>query len=606
MIRWASWGQGLGQYALAALLTLVLVAKLQFLQRITPDVPLGYSGDSILFETWCKTLVEQGWPLHNPALGAPHGQSLHDFPMSDALNFLFFKSFTLFTRNAQVALNLFTAATYVATTLTALCVLRMLGIMYAPALAAALMYSLLPYHFARLDGGHHLLACYYVVPFSILLALWLYLGRLGTNTECPAPSGGRDAEVTPAGRWCAALLIAVAQGAAGVYYAFFAMYFVAVGGLASALQRRSWRPAVASGLLILVTGSTVAANLAPSLLYWKEHGMNPAVAARPLCDSELYAFKLCAMLYPMPGHRIGLFNALRDYYDRETFARTENSWSAQGIVANVGFLALLGILIYRRPVARVLEGLSILNVFGILLGTVGGLGVLFSVLVMPQLRGQNRISVFLSFCSLACVAVLLEAAWRRLSTTRLRQYLASGLLILLVGFAMWEQHPYQCRPDYLGVKTQWDEDAAFVSAVESSLPEGAMIYQVPYVSYPESPPVGLLEPYTNLRYYLHSSKLRWSGGAMRGREADQWQKQIAAWPLGEQLQAIAAAGFAGIQVNRAGYDDFGESIEQQLREQLGVEPIVGPGENESFFPLPAAGQAVAQCPEPGAAVSAAR
>lgn len=603
MFRWASWHQVLGQYALAALITLLLVTKLQFLQRITPHVPLNYSGDSILLETWCKTLVEQGWLTGNPALGAPYGQSLYDFPTADGLNFLFFKCFALFTRDAQVALNLFTVATYIATSLAALCVLRALGIIYPAALAASVLYSLLPYHFARLHWGHHFLACYYVVPFSILLALWLYLGRLGVHAE----SAMRHAELKPAiwRRWCLALVIAVAQGAAGVYYAFFAMYFVAVGGLASAFQRRSLRPALASGLLVLVTGATVLANLAPSLLYWQEHGGNPEVTDRPLQHSEVFAFKLCSMLYPMLGHRIELFSWLRDYYNQETFARTENTWSAQGIVANVGFLVLLGILLYRRPLPRVLEGLSILNVFGILLATVGGLGVLFSLLVMPQIRSQNRISVFLSFYSLACVALLLQAAWLRLSTTRRRRFLAGGLLTLLVGFAMWEQHPSRFRPDYLSVKAEWDEDAAFVAAVEASLPAGAMVYQMPFIPYPEARPVGLLEPYSNLRYYLHSSKLRWSGGAMRGREADRWQRQVAALPLAEQLQAVAAAGFAGIQVNRGGFDDFGESVEAQLREQLGVEPIVGPGENESFFPLPPEGK-LARRPADAAAVSSAR
>ena len=46
----------------------------------------------------------------------------------------------------------------------------------------------------------------------------------------------------------------------------------------------------------------------------------------------------------------------------------------KGLAANVGLLVLLGLLIYRKPVSRLLEGLSMLNIFGILLATTGGLG----------------------------------------------------------------------------------------------------------------------------------------------------------------------------------------------------------------------------------------
>lgn len=587
MSRWSGYLQSLGGYALAAVLTLLLVVKLQFLYRGDVHVPLSYSGDSILFESWCKAVVEQGWHLHNPSLGAPYGQTLYDFPQADALNFAFFKAFGLFSRDSQLAIHLFSLATYVATTLAALCVLRCFGIGYPPALASAILYSLLPYHFARLDCGHHLLACYYVVPFSVLLAMWLYLGRLGGDRNGNAECGMLNAELLarPGVLWGLALLISAAQGAAGVYYAFFGVYFVAIGGLAAAFERRSWRPVWAGALCVLVTLVSVGANVAPSLLYWRAHGTNPSVAARPVTDSELYGLRLTATLLPVIEHRIKPLDRLRQRYEEETFAYNESASSAQGLVANIGLIVLLGLLLYRRPVSDVLAGLSILNVFGILLGTVGGLGALFSLLVAAQIRSQNRISVFLSFYSLACVAVLLAAAWQRLATTRWRQHLPNGLLILLVLAALWDQHSPRCRHDFAGVKRRWSQDAEFVAAIEKTVPAAAMIFQLPYISYPESPPVGRLESYSNLRFYLHSSTLRWSGGAMRGRESDAWQQHVLTLPPAEQLAALAAAGFAGIQVSRLGYDDLGQQVEAQLRQQLGVEPLVSPSGDEAFFPF---------------------
>lgn len=583
MSRWSGCWKSLGKFSLAAALTLLLVVKLQFLYRGDLHIPLSYSGDSILFESWCKAVVEQGWHLHNPLLGAPLGQSLYDYPQADALNFAFFKAFGLVSHDAQLAINLFCMLTYLATTLAALGALQSLGIRYPAALAGAILYSLLPYHFARIDCGHHLLACYYVVPFSILLAMWIYLGRLGGEASAEGAAEGRTT-MPPWALWSLAVLIAAAQGAAGVYYAFFGIYFVAVGGLAAALQRRTLRPIGVSAACILVTIAAVGANVAPSLLYWRTHGTNPAVAARPVTDSELYGFKLTDALLPVLEHRIKPLDRFREAYELDTFAYNENVTAAQGLAANVGLLVLLGVLLYRRrPVPPVLEGLSILNASGILLGTVGGLGAVFSLLVATQIRSQNRISVCISFFSLACLALLLDAAWQRLASTRWRQHLPNGLLILLVLTAIWDQHSPRTRHDFGGVKKRWCQDAEFVAAIESSVPAEAMIFQLPYISYPESPPVGRLESYSNLRFYLHSSTLRWSGGAMRGRESDHWQQQVLALPPAERLAALAAAGFAGVQVSRRGYDDSAAAVEHQLREQLGVEPLVSPSGDETFF-----------------------
>ena len=72
---------------------------------------------------------------------------------------------------------------------------------------------------------------------------------------------------------------------------------------------------------------------------------------------------------------------------------------------------------------------------------------------------------------------------------------------------------------------------------------------------------------------------------MRGREGDLWQEHVASLPLAEQLKSVAEAGFQGIQVARRGYADEGQEIEKQLREQLGVDPIISEDAQDSFFPL---------------------
>jgi phosphoglycerol transferase len=161
----------------------------------------------------------------------------------------------------------------------------------------------------------------------------------------------------------------------------------------------------------------------------------------------------------------------------------------------------------------------------------------------------------------------------------------SVMLAAMVGIGLWDQHPRVWRPDYAGLKREWTQDADFVSRVEAALPPAAMVLQLPYVKFPEAPPVHQYDAAQGVRFSLHSNSLRWSCGAVMGREADAWQQRISELPLEEQVQAAVTAGFQGIQVNRKGYPDQGQDLERRLQEQLGVEPIVSENGVDSFFPL---------------------
>ena len=390
-------------------------------------VPMAYDGDGVVFQTWCKALVDHGWYLHIPNLGTllTHGRVIGRLPRTaETCNFLIIKFFALFTSDAQLVVNLFTLSTYVLTTVTALLVLRHFHIAYPPALACSLLYSFLPYHFKR-ASCHHLLACYQIVPLSIMLALWVYSGRLPWSAK--QDSAAETVEGPPVRvRWLWAMVICVLQASSGVYYAFFAAYFLTIAGLAASVRAAAIQPLLASAVLMSLTSGVLLATFAPTFIYWREHGKND-IAQRDPAEAELYGFKLTSLLLPIPGHRIAKAAEVRANYDQITLNRNENTWSAQGILANIGFVVLLGLLLHRKPIPRLLEGLSVLTIFGVLFGTMGGLGMLFNLLVTPQIRSQNRISIFLSFCCLACLAFLLQLGWARWATSRKRKLLLTGM-----------------------------------------------------------------------------------------------------------------------------------------------------------------------------------
>jgi phosphoglycerol transferase len=111
-----------------------------------------------------------------------------------------------------------------------------------------------------------------------------------------------------------------------------------------------------------------------------------------------------------------------------------------------------------------------------------------------------------------------------------------------------------------------------------------MVYQVPYIGFPEVPPVNQMGPYDPMVGYILSDSLRWSDGAMRGTSAD-WNAGISAEPLSEQLVRVASAGFAGVWLDRLGYSDGGASEEREIATTTQAKPLVASNGLYVFYSL---------------------
>ena len=80
--------QSLGGYAAALVLCVALLAWQLRLWEIDLSVPLVYGGDALNVLTLAKGIVENGWPLANPRLGAPGTFAFYDYPSPDTLHYL--------------------------------------------------------------------------------------------------------------------------------------------------------------------------------------------------------------------------------------------------------------------------------------------------------------------------------------------------------------------------------------------------------------------------------------------------------------------------------------------------------------------------------------
>ena len=566
-------------FALAnTLCGLILVWALQLWRADLRVLLAAADGDALLYAMSVKGLAN-GWNLTNPQLGAPFGLSLHDYPHPDNLHYALLKLLLWLTGDPVVALNVYFLLTFPLATSSALFVFRRFGISSPPAIVGSLLFAFLPYHFLR--GEAHLpQAGYYVVPLLVMVVLWVCAGEPLLLTGRHTPGARR--------RSVASLAICLVMAATGIYEAFFAGFFLLVAGPYAALRGGGWRAAASAAILAAVLLVGMAINLSPSLLYVLEHGRNRAVAHRLPGEAEYYGLKITDLLLPVRHHRFPAAAELKAAYTHTSPSVNENAFATLGAVGSLAFLALLARQLFgrqRQPHADLLDALGMLALTGVLFGTMGGFGSLFAQFVTPQIRAYNRISIFLGFFSLFAAGAFLDRLGPASGRARARDPLFLAVCAEVLVLGILDQVSPAFVPEHERLQSIHADESTFIRAIESSLPAGAMVFQLPYVSFPEGGKSERMGHYAHLRAYLHSHTLRLSYPAMRGREGDTWQRQISLQPPGAMVDSLVRAGFSGIYLDRFGYTDRGSAIEQELHAILAAPPIVSHSGRLSFFSL---------------------
>jgi hypothetical protein len=555
-------------------------------------VPFLYSADANLHLMIVKGILDNGWFLTNSHLAAPYGQELYDFPVvnGDHLDVLLIKFLGLLTRDPAAVMNVFFMLTFPLVALVSYAVFRRFAIGRLSSVACSTLYALLPYHFLR-GEGHLLLSAYFAVPLGCFLVLSVIRGEsLFLQNRRASSRVRRFATKATLTTVAACVLVALASGS--FYYSGFTVVLVLLAALLRAIADRKKSALIAgSGVAALILAVAVA-QLTPTIWYHHQHGANPLVGQRQDWESEYYSLKLTQLVLPLPGNRVHFLARVRAHYDRwRVGPQTEAVVATLGAVATVGFFAsIIALLVapltrYRRPPNELLTATGLAVLLAFLTATMGGLSSLIAFL-FAGLRSWNRLSIFIAFFSLMGVAVGLDWLGRRLAARAASRALAVGLVMLVVAFGVLEQTTDYFGIPYAGVKQQWDADAAFVRQIEQRLPRNSSVFELPYASFPESapPPPGHEVVYDAVRPYLHSSGLKWSFGAPRGRPAD-WARRIANRPVESVLRSIAAIGFAGIYVDRDGYLDNGRRAVATLSKALAAKPLRSADGRFLFFSL---------------------
>jgi hypothetical protein len=567
----------LAGYGAAAALSMIAAVWLLELPRADLRVPFDYQGDTLFYSMVVKAIVEHGWYLRNPLLGAPGILELHDFPFADGFHHLVIKALAAFSSDWALLFNVYFLLGFPLIAVAALAVFRHFRVAWGPSIAGSVLYAFLPSRILK-GEGHIFPDAFFEVPLAMLVVLW------ACGERPPFVRQDRPGLDLRSGRTVAAVLICVLTASTGLYYAFFTGCLLLAGGAWASMARRSWGNVLAALALTVILVAGLGAQGLPTLRYRMQHGPNPQVAVRAAAESELYGLKIAQLLLPVPGHRLRVFRQLSDRYNTAAPLVGENASTSLGVMGSVGFLGLLAVLVLgfdrKRPRDDLWRPLAVLNLAAVLLGTLGGFGSLFALLVTPQIRNYARINVLIGFLALFALVLLLE----RLAQRHARLGAAALPVVLILGL-LDQATPWAVRR-YRDVKAEYASDGALVRRIESSVPPGAMIFQLPYLTFPEAGQrPGKLFDYDPLRPYLHSSSLRWSYPTMRGRAGEPWVSAVSQLPSDELLREVSDFGFAGVLVDRIGYPDEGKEIEAALGKRLGAGPMVSNNGRLAFFDL---------------------
>jgi len=577
-----------GLYLLAALLSIAILVWVLQLWNVNPSVPFGYSDDALQVNMLFKGVIDNDWFFHNEYIGMPTGLDLTDYPASltDGIHFIIIKIISFFITDYAIAKNIFILLTFPLTTAAALFVFRYLNLSLASSVAGSLLFTFLPYHIGR-AAGHTFLSAYYTVPFATMLALWVFAEK--PLFFHPDTVTGKIRLHVSRCRTIGAIILCLFIAVGGIYYAFFACFFLLIAGITTLLTKKRAKNFFDAIILVGLISIFVFISLTPSFYHTYKYGKNKESVVRVPKESEVAGLKIAQLLFPVDDHRVPLFAKFKKYYNETAPLINENSHAALGIVGSLGFLILLGRLFIAGRLSHdknieIIDTLSFLNLSAILLGVVGGFSSVFSYIIDPTIRSYNRISVYIGFFSLMGFFLYYEYIFRKYKNTKIVSLFFSVFPCFILILGILDQTPEHIDLNRR-IEKHYKQEARFIHDIEALMPKNAMIFQLPSVPFPEYPAPDKMMDYDHFRAYLHSKTLRWSYGAMKGRETAMWQEIVAAKPADEFLEDISIKGFSGVYLDRFGYPDKGAAMEARLSALLKRQPLISPDKRLLFFDM---------------------
>lgn len=530
-------------------------------------LPLVYTGDSLFSLMIIKNLVINHSLTINPNLGFPFHQNLVDFPLFEGWHWLWVWLISLFTTNIFIIQNVFFFSTFFSIALSSYYVMRRLKITVILAGVGALIFTFLPFHLLS-NTNHLFLSDYASIPLAILFTL-----ELATNQSVSL----LPRSVSLFKKKYLLTAIALIMAGSGIYYAVFSLFFIGVGLLFSLFKYRNFALSKKALYVIIIIVLGLIVQLAPTIKFHRQYGVNHNALTRLPLEAELYSLKFNQLVLPLSVLQFFHFSGKLKGEGTEYL----------GIVGVLGLVIILSWPIinkyFDQKTNLIIKRLSYLSFIAILLSISTGVGTLIAYAFTSQIRAYTRISPFLAFM---CITAFLLAVqqWFEKLKIKAHQNIFIAILVVITAISLVDQTGWY-SPTTSIIQSSFTSDQNLIHQIEVSIPADSAIFQLPYKAFPESVSINQLNDYDLLKPYLHSQNISWSYAGIKGRPGDEWYQQTATQSASQLITTIKQQGFSGILINRDGYQDHGQAIEASLSAIIKTEPLASEDKTSIFYLL---------------------
>jgi phosphoglycerol transferase len=559
------------------------------------SVPLG--GGDFLPAYATARLWSQGSPFGDTSLGFPFGIEQRYYPTADVLQNLAAGLVAWVSGNPFLGINTVYAASFPLTALAALWVFRTAGLRSWWTVVGSLGLTFIPFHWYRLE--HVYLATMYSAVLGVGLAVLIGTGTVERRLRAPA---GRR------GFLLMGLLVTVAIGASGIYYACFTLLLCAAACLYRLTQGARWRGLVLAAAPAVGVGVVLAVVLIPSVLYVRANPPIVPIADRMPIESVLYAGSLALALLPAPVSRLPLVNRLGDnaVADPASYPLGESQGLGNyGSVATVIAAAILvvgAVLLVRRSAQRREAGepevsphedgsrvglgfIELLMATSLLFFVPWGLNYVLALFVSSDIRGWNRLLPVLFTLVFLGAGVVVHRWGARLRPAVTAVLLAVALVVLVADSIL----PF--RSFFAAAAAQGSSFSSagyeYAADLNAAVPGHCGVLELPYFPYPEVPPRPAMGNYEPLWPAVTNPEKSWSGAAMKGTLASAWQASLGDDVDARDIPDLVAGGFCAVHVDQRGYSaEDAAKLTAQLTGLLGGPVATGLGGKWDAYALP--------------------
>jgi hypothetical protein len=529
--------------------TAILATVISLLALLPALRELGSAwGSGDMLSTYVNT---ENWGLFGFTtenhFGYPLGMDLNLFPSIDITQNSFAALVGWITGNPFMGINLLLFLSFPLVAVLAYCSIRLTGLRGPLAVALAVAFTMIPFHFSR-GLGHTSLATMYGAVTAVILAQLIGSGRV-KEMLFPSKATHTKTKVT---NYVILIALVFTTAWSGVYYAAFGLILMVAAWVWQFATNRT--NTLVNTIPIVAVGVIAIAGFIPSLLALRADPPFISLGERLPYESVIFAGVLAIAILAAPISRLGGPFATYNTEVTQAFGAApqyENTTiSSFGTWITLAALILIAFSLLTRFRAR-------LGLLGLLLATTvlffipWGLNYLFAALVTPQIRAWNRlIPVLLLLVILIAATILANMKASNVKITKVYPALAIAVVILAVTAveSAWPfVTPYREGAQGGAQISQVARD--YTTAIDEQIPQNCGVLQLPHQVYPENGPLADLNDYEHFWTSIVDSNKSWSYGAVKNTGSGAWLSALPEVPNTEEVDLLAQAGFCGIHLD---------------------------------------------------------